>query len=80
MFSETFQATVDGLSYFKKRIKEIMNASDLEGVTLGQMMETVKDQQFDARITVRKTPGKGANAGTTYENPQIRVIPPKASI
>lgn len=79
MFSETFQATVEGLSYFKKRIKETMNASDLEGVTLGQMMESVKGQHFDARITVRKTAGKGANAGTTYENPQIRVIPPKAS-
>jgi hypothetical protein len=79
MFSETFQATVDGLGYAKKRIKEIMNVSDLAGVTLGQMMETVKGQSFDARITVRKTAGKGANAGTTYENPTIRVIPPKAA-
>lgn len=32
MFSETFQATEEGLSYFKKRIREVMNASDLTGV------------------------------------------------
>jgi len=76
MFTETFQATEQGLSYFKKRIKEIMNASDLTGVTLGDMMESVKGMSFDARITIRKSPNP---AGGEYENVQIRVIPPKAS-
>lgn len=75
MFSETFQATEEGLSYFKKRIKEVMNASDLAGVTLADMMASAKGQQFDARITIRVT--KGDN-GQDYENVNIRVIPPKA--
>lgn len=75
MFSETFQATEEGLSYFKKRIKELMNATDLVGVTLVDMMTSVKGQQFDARITIRVT--KGDN-GQDYENVNIRVIPPKA--
>lgn len=78
MFSETFQATEQGLSYFKKRIKEIMNASDLSGVTLGDMMETVKGQSFDARITIRKSENPN-DKENPYENVQIRVIPPKAS-
>lgn len=77
MFSETFQATEQGLSYFKKRIKEIMNASDLSGVTLGDMMETAKGQSFDARITIRKSENPN-DKENPYENVQIRVIPPKA--
>lgn len=77
MFSETFQATEQGLSYFKKRIKEIMNASDLSGVTLGDMMETVKGHSFDARITIRKSENPN-DKENPYENVQIRVIPPKA--
>lgn len=78
MFSETFQATEDGLSYFKKRIREIMNVSDLAGVSLGDMMASVKGTSFDARITIRKTP-KPDNKDQPYENVQIKVIPPKAS-
>ena len=34
LFTETFMATEQGLSYFKKRIKEIMNVSDTTGVSL----------------------------------------------
>jgi len=75
MFSETFQATQDGLSYFKKRIKEIMNVSDMAGVTLAQMMDSVKGMEVRARITIRKS--KGDN-GQEYENLNIRVVPPSA--
>jgi hypothetical protein len=75
MFTETFQATEEGLGYFKKRIKEVMNATDLAGVTLADMMASVKGQQFDARITIRLSANP---AGGNYENVNIRVIPPKA--
>jgi hypothetical protein len=74
MFSETFQATQDGLSYFKKRIKDIMNVSDMQGVTLAQMMDSVKGMELKARITIRKS--KGDN-GQEYENLNIRVVPPQ---
>lgn len=73
LFSETFQATEEGLSYFKKRIREIMNASDLAGVSLGDMMNSVKGTIFKARLTIRVS--KGDN-GQDYENVNIRVIPP----
>lgn len=76
MFSETFQPTEEGLSYFKKRIKEVMNASELTGVSLGDMMNSVKGMVFDARVTIRIS--KGDN-GQDYENVNLRVIPPKAS-
>ena len=77
MFSETFMATEQGLGYFKKRIKEIMNASDLSGVSLKDMMESVKGTSFDARITIKKSPNPN-DPNTPYENVNIRVIPPQA--
>jgi hypothetical protein len=70
-FTETFMATEQGLGYFKKRIKEIMGASDVTGVTLKDMMNSVKGSTFKARLSIRKTTGKD---GTEYENLQIRVV------
>lgn len=70
IFTETFMATEQGLGYFKKRIKEIMGASDVAGVTLGDMMNSVKGQEFQARITIKKSTVNG----TDYENVQIRVV------
>lgn len=71
LFTETFMATEQGLSFFKKRIKDVMGASDVAGVTLGDMMNSVKGQEFTCRLTIKKT--KGAD-GTEYENIQIRVV------
>lgn len=72
IFTETFMATEQGLGYFKKRIKEIMGATDVAGVSLGDMMNSVKGMDFMARVSIKKT--KGAD-GTEYENVQIRVVP-----
>lgn len=78
MFSETFQGTAQGLSYFKKRIKEVMNVSDMGGVKLGEMLDSVKGMVFDARITIKKTPNPN-DPLAPYENVNIKVIPPKAA-
>jgi len=75
MFTETFMATEQGLGYFKARIKGIMAASDLIGVSLGDMMGSVKGATFDARLTIKKSPNP---AGGEYENVQIRVVQQKA--
>ena len=79
MFSETFMATEQGLSYFKKRIKEVMNASDVTGVTLGDMMNSVKGSEFQCRISIKKTANPN-DKDNPYENIQIRVIPPAVEI
>ena len=68
-------ATEQGLGYFKARIKGIMAASDLIGVSLGDMMGSVKGATFDARLTIKKSPNP---AGGEYENVQIRVVQQKA--
>lgn len=74
MFTETFMGTEQGLSYFKTRIKAIMNVTDLAGVSLKDMMDSVKGTAFDCRITIKKSPNP---KGGEYENIQIRVIAPK---
>lgn len=81
MFTETFMATEQGLGFFKARIKAVMNASDLAGVSLGDMMNSVKGVSFDCRISIKKTPKKVDGVvveGEFYENLQIKVIPPSA--
>ena len=78
MFTETFQATEMGLSFFKGRIKGIMNVSDLNGVSLGDMMNSSKGTTFACKISIKKSPKKVAGvevAGEFYENLMIKVIP-----
>lgn len=73
MFSENFQFTDRGLPYFKSRVAAILNVSDVNGVTIGDMLTSIKGQAFDARITIKKSPNP---AGGEYENVQIKVVPP----
>ena len=77
LFSEQFQATTDGLSYFKKRITGIMNVENVLGTSLADMMDSVKGATFKARISIKKSKG---DDGTEYENVQIRIVPPKVEI
>jgi len=72
LFSETFQGTEQGLSFFKTRVKGIMDASDLSGVTLNDMMQSIKGTTFGARISIKKSP-KPDVPGEFYENLQIRI-------
>lgn len=75
IFTETFQGTEQGLSFFKKRIKEIMGVTDVAGVTLGDMMSSARGASFNARISYKTAAGTGKNAGKTYTNLQMRIIP-----
>jgi len=70
IFTETFMATQQGLSFFKKRIKEVMGASDVAGVTMRDMMSSVKGSEFNARLSIKKSTSNGKD----YENIQLRVI------
>ena len=70
IFTETFQATEQGMGFFKKRIKELMGVSDVAGVTLGDMMSSIKGQTLKARLSYKKSESNGK----TYENLQLRVV------
>lgn len=72
LFSETFMATEQGLGFFKARVKAIMNASDLAGVTLGDMLSSILGVFFYATLTIRKTPNP-KSPGEFYENINLRI-------
>lgn len=80
LFSETFMGTEEGLGYFKKRVREIMNVGTVDGVKLREIMDAVKGTSFTARIKMRITPKDKSNPALgTYENVDITVVAPKAS-
>lgn len=73
LFTETFQGTVQGVGFFKKRIKEVLNVESVEGVTLADMMNSAKGAAFDARISIKKTAKKDV-PGEFWENLNIKIV------
>lgn len=72
MFSEGFQATEDGLGYFKKQAGKLLNVSDMTGAKLRDILDGLQEVKgVKAIITIRKS--KGDN-GQEYENVNIRPV------
>jgi hypothetical protein len=71
LFTETFTGTTEGLEFFKKKVKKIMNTDDVSGVTIRDLLEGIKGVEFDAVVTTRVSAGEG---GKTYENVQVRPV------
>lgn len=75
LFSETFMANEDGLKYFKKQAKAILNVEDLNGVPLRDVISSLLTAEYDAKISIRTTKG---DDGSIFENVQVRIVPPAA--
>ena len=71
LFSETFMGTEEGIKYFKKSAMGTLGVRDFEGASLKDVMEGMKDAEFDARISIRVTKD---DAGQSFENLSIRPI------
>jgi len=71
LFSESFMATEDGLKFFKRQAMNIMNVTDLDGARMKDVLEGLKDMEFKAKISIRKTPNP---QGGEYENVQVRPV------
>lgn len=71
LFSDRFQATEDGLQYFKKAAMKILNVTDMTGASLRDIFEGLTGTEFDAKVTQRKTKGP---EGQEYINLNIRPI------
>lgn len=72
LFSEGFQATEDGLGYFKKQAGKLLNISDMNGAKLRDILEGLLEVKgVKCVITVRKS--KGDN-GQEYENINVRPV------
>lgn len=71
LFSDRFQASEDGIKFFKKQAMAILNVKDMEGVKLRDVFEGLVGTEFKAAITVRTTTGAD---GKAYENLNIRPL------
>jgi hypothetical protein len=72
LFTESFQATSEGVTYFKKQAVKLL-ASDLEGASMRDVFSGLKEMgPFKAVITTRTT--KDAATGKEYTNINVRPI------
>jgi hypothetical protein len=75
LFSETFQGTEEGLGYFKARAIKCLNVADLKGVALRDILTEMSEVEYQAKITTKVSK---TDTGT-FENLNVRVIPPAAA-
>ena len=64
LFSDNFQGTTEGLEYFKKQARLILNVKDLGDASLKDVMDGLTGISFKARV-VTKTNKEG------YENARV---------
>lgn len=72
LVSENFQATEDGLKYFKKRAMNMLNVKSLDGASLKDVLDSLIGVEADTVVTVRKT--QSEDGSKTYENASYRSL------
>lgn len=68
LFTERFQVSEDGLKYFKAQAMRILNVKDVGDASLRDVIDSLKNEQFKARIAYRKSESNGKE----YTNINIR--------
>jgi len=71
LFSEQFTFTEDGVKYFKKQARNILNVEGFPGATLKDVIDGIKNAEFKCALTITKSPNP---QGGTYENVRIRPV------
>ena len=73
LFTEGFQGTEDGIAFFKKQAKKLLNVEDLSGVTIRDILEALKGvQNFNAML--KNTTTQSEDGKREYENVNVRPI------
>lgn len=69
LFSQTFNATEQGLEYFKKAASVILDVEDFEEASIGDVIQGVTEAEpFCAKITIQTSKGEG---NRVYENLRV---------
>ena len=72
LFTEGFQATQQGLEYFKKQAKKLLNVDSVDGITIRDMLQALPELSvFDAQIKTTKNK-------EGYDNVRITPVYPAA--
>ena len=76
LFTEGMQGTEDGLKFFKKQARKLLNVDNLDGVSIRDILSSLKESpEFDARIVTRTTKNE---QGQEFENVNVTPIWPAA--
>ena len=71
LFSETFQLNEQGLEFFKRTAKNILQVEDMTGVSVRELLtELAGIESFEAKLTVRMSESNGK----TYRNTNVRPV------
>jgi len=75
LFSEQFMTNPDGLSYFKRQVKNILGAETIKGTTISALLAALPSApEFNADVRIKKSKGKDADGKSkVYSNIQVRV-------
>lgn len=77
LFTEGMQGTEDGLKFFKKQARKLLNVENLDGVSIRDILSSLKEvAMFDARVVTRTTKN---DQGQEFENVNVTPIWPEAA-
>lgn len=77
LFTEGMQGTEEGLKFFKKQARKLLNVDSLDGVSIRDILGSLKEVGvFDARIVLRTSKG---DKGQDYENVNVTPIWPEVA-
>jgi len=82
MFSERFTYSEDGLKYFKRQAKNLLQVESLDGVNIGEILAALKESPvIDCVVTTTVTPANPTATPPTpeYTNTRVRAIPAEAA-
>lgn len=71
LVSDGYQATEDGIAYFKKQAMKVLNVTDMSGAKMRDIFDTLIGTTFKAAVTQKATKG---DDGKEYVNIQIRPL------
>ena len=57
MFSQTYQGTTQGLSFWKKDVCKILNVGSVDGTPFNTVMQSVTGAEFKALVTCKEKDG-----------------------
>ena len=73
LFTEGFQGTEEGITFFKKQAKKLLNVEDLSGVTIRDILEALKGVQ-NLSAMLKNTTTQSEDGKREYENVNVRPI------
>jgi hypothetical protein len=74
LFSERFQATEDGLSYFKRQARNLLQVENVDGASVRTILSTLQEAPA-VKAVVSHSTSKSDDGTKEYSNLRLRIVP-----